>query len=326
VSTKILAEVWDHPTGSCGDMLVLLRLADSASEATRMSWESGKTLAKKTRLSERQVFRCLKRLEDRRIIEIVPDDEVPEESRKYTSVVRRITPVEAWDDVIVTNDHDNMSVGIPTDIEITSCVTNVIQPLTTNRSISSRLPVKTSSLQYGPRKRGRTQKPLPEEDPMATALADLVDPEEDPQPDKDPHSPRKRKRSTSQGEDLAEYFKRLALANSDTIPGETNVRALQGSFNTWINDGQKYVVIQGMIERYWSPVFKRSEVSPAWQDFLARRGELYHRQKKVQAAADVEANRHNPERWSGPKVENKQAQWWLPLPDAKVGGYRKEEE
>jgi hypothetical protein len=96
MSIIITAEVWQHAPVGKGDLLVLLRIADAAGDDHRMMWESVKTLAKRTRMSERGVYNCLRNLEMRNIVEAVPKELAPPEATLYASVVRRIRPVEEW--------------------------------------------------------------------------------------------------------------------------------------------------------------------------------------------------------------------------------------
>lgn len=96
MSVIITAEVWQYAPVGNGDLLVLLRIADAAGDDHRMMWESVKTLAKRTRMSERGVHNCLRNLEKRGIIEPVPKEEAPPEAALYASVVRRIRPVRDW--------------------------------------------------------------------------------------------------------------------------------------------------------------------------------------------------------------------------------------
>ncbi|MFE4681549.1 hypothetical protein ACFRNJ_12025 [Streptomyces sp. NPDC056721] len=96
MSIIITAEVWQHAPVGKGDLLVLLRIADAAGDDHRMMWESVKTLAKRTRMSERGVYNCLRNLEMRNIVEAVPKEQAPPEAALYASVVRRIRPVEEW--------------------------------------------------------------------------------------------------------------------------------------------------------------------------------------------------------------------------------------
>jgi DNA-binding Lrp family transcriptional regulator len=91
-----MSEVWQYAPVGKGDLLVLLRIADAAGDDHRMMWESVKTLAKRTRMSERGVYACLKSLEERGIIESVPKEKAPPEAALYASVVRRIRPVSEW--------------------------------------------------------------------------------------------------------------------------------------------------------------------------------------------------------------------------------------
>lgn len=96
MSIIITAEVWQYAPIGKGDLLVLLRIADAAGDDHRMMWESVKTLAKRTRMSERGVYNSLRNLESQNIIESVPKEEAPPEASLYASVVRRIRPVQEW--------------------------------------------------------------------------------------------------------------------------------------------------------------------------------------------------------------------------------------
>jgi 5-methylcytosine-specific restriction endonuclease McrA len=82
-----------------GDLLVLLRIADAAGEENRMMWESVKTLAKRTRMTERSVYNSLRTLALQDIVETVPKEAAPREALLYKSVVRRVRPVEDWIDL-----------------------------------------------------------------------------------------------------------------------------------------------------------------------------------------------------------------------------------
>jgi DNA-binding MarR family transcriptional regulator len=62
MSVRIMADVWARSTQSGGKLLVLLALADNADDERRHAWPSVETLAKKARLSPRQVKRVLTEL------------------------------------------------------------------------------------------------------------------------------------------------------------------------------------------------------------------------------------------------------------------------
>lgn len=64
-----------------------------------MMWESVKTLAKRTRMTERSVYNSLRALALQDILETVPREAAPREALLYKSVVRRIRPVEDWIDL-----------------------------------------------------------------------------------------------------------------------------------------------------------------------------------------------------------------------------------
>jgi hypothetical protein len=92
----IMSEVFTQSDTRLATRLVLLALADAANDSHRMCWESVDTIAAKARVSRRQVFTALATLEERRVVEHVPDAEKPAEAERYKSVVRRVLPVSEW--------------------------------------------------------------------------------------------------------------------------------------------------------------------------------------------------------------------------------------
>lgn len=56
--------VWEHSTAAGGDLLVLLAIADHASDDGTNAWPSLARLARKCRMSERNVRRCIRNLEE----------------------------------------------------------------------------------------------------------------------------------------------------------------------------------------------------------------------------------------------------------------------
>jgi hypothetical protein len=91
MSIKIMQEAWEHAPVDQGTLLVLLALADNADEGSRTCFPGiHETIAPKTRLSPRQVKRCLAELSAAGIIEV----------RRNASPVRtnlyRIEPVSKW--------------------------------------------------------------------------------------------------------------------------------------------------------------------------------------------------------------------------------------
>lgn len=64
MSVALMQEVWWHHLGlSGGKLLLMLALADNADEVSRACWPSVPYLARKTRMSDRQVYRLLLTLE-----------------------------------------------------------------------------------------------------------------------------------------------------------------------------------------------------------------------------------------------------------------------
>jgi hypothetical protein len=72
MSVRVMSRVWDYAPEDIGgsELLVLLALADFAGD-DGICWPSVKTIARKSRISERQVKRILHRLADLHLIEVV---------------------------------------------------------------------------------------------------------------------------------------------------------------------------------------------------------------------------------------------------------------
>ena len=100
---------------------------------------------------------------------------------------------------------------------------------------------------------------------------------------------------------LSRLFDVLAKECPDKVPGATNLEALRGQIQRWLNDGTDYSVVREMIHTYWSDSFQRSTSAPAWQDFIARRGVLFDLADKVARQADRADHRHDKDYWLGKK-------------------------
>jgi len=90
MSIKIMQEVWEHAIVDQGALLVLLALADSADEQSRACFPGVDSLARKPRLSERQVQYCLQRLREMAIISVARNAS-PVKTNLY-----RIAPSHTW--------------------------------------------------------------------------------------------------------------------------------------------------------------------------------------------------------------------------------------
>lgn len=131
MSIAIMQEVWSRAPVDQGTLLVLLALADSADEGTRTCYPGiDSTLAPKTRLSARQVKRCLADLQEAGIIEV----------KRNASPVRtnlyRIEPAEAWRSDILSPTETSAEVTFATprsDAHVTSEVT----PMSPEPSVTS---------------------------------------------------------------------------------------------------------------------------------------------------------------------------------------------
>ena len=63
MSIRVQSEVWEHSSQKGGALLVLLALADNANNETHLAWPSVRDLARRSRMSERQVRNILRQLE-----------------------------------------------------------------------------------------------------------------------------------------------------------------------------------------------------------------------------------------------------------------------
>lgn len=99
MSVKIMAEVWDHADVSGGELVFLLALADRAADDHRCAWPGVRVLMFKSRASRATIYRYTETLEDQRIIERCPDEEIPGQYGKHPgreTVVWRFLPVAEW--------------------------------------------------------------------------------------------------------------------------------------------------------------------------------------------------------------------------------------
>ena len=141
----------------------------------------------------------------------------------------------------------------------------------------------------------------------ATSL--LEDPQPEPEPPADLEARReeitrkRRTRAVGPSENLARYFASLAAQRAadgaPAAPGAMNKGALSSQFAAWAREGSTTDQIRMMIETYWEPWFDRSEVVPAWQDFLAKRAYVHSEGLRLAKQEEHEANRYNPDYWRG---------------------------
>jgi hypothetical protein len=329
-----MSEVFTKSDTRLATRLVLLALADAANDSHRMCWESVDTIAAKARVSRRQCFTALSTLEDRRIVEHVPDEEKPAEAERYKSVVRRILPVSEWlpeptkgaefappsegaESAQVSNFSPNPNIQVR-DIEETTS----LPPRRSARSspgeaeeISTKPGARGWGAVVAPKRGGRkkTRKQQAEEAALAEKELDPAyvvaqvlggDDSETGQDDRLPASdddlappvrrPRE-KRSRRPSEELAEFFDRRAQEVGHPVPGATNLGALTGNFGRWMREGLEREAVRQMIITYWSASWNRSENVPAWKDFLAARGLLTERLGKAENT--MEKHRHDESYW-----------------------------
>lgn len=287
-----MTEVWRDAPVEGGDLLVLLALADAAGDDHRMAWLSVKTLARRSRMTERNVYYCLKNLVEAGIITDVDDSDVPVEAKHYSSAVRKITEAASWDPPA------NIAPLQPTS-------DNPISPVVSTKQVEElrSSPSPSRARGKGPK---RAAPPVDDDDPQSHVLAALASDSPAP-PLPEPRRPtlvnpllprKKRPRAQSETDKMVNLFATLARQNNPEVPGATNKAALRGSIGRWHREeGVDINVVRSMIEAYWSPTFQRSESRPAWQDFLAQRGSLVAQVAKADTATRAAIERHDASLW-----------------------------
>lgn len=90
MSIKIMVELWDQSTIKGGTLLVALALADKADSDTRECWPGIEGVARRTRLSPRQVIRCIGEMSSIGMLE------VSRNGSKLGTNLYVFTPAESW--------------------------------------------------------------------------------------------------------------------------------------------------------------------------------------------------------------------------------------
>lgn len=131
MSIEIMNEVWKHAPVDQGTLLVLLALADSADERSRMCYPGiNETLAPKTRLSPRQVKRCLSDLAANGIIS-VRRNASPLKTNLY-----QIAPAHAWRSDIMSPPSEKPEVPL-CHLRGDAHVTSEVTPMSPKPSVTS---------------------------------------------------------------------------------------------------------------------------------------------------------------------------------------------
>jgi len=302
LAISIITEVWKKAPRDIKNttLLVLLKLADSASEDYRTTFIGVDRIAREVRASKKTVYNALRTLEDRGIIETIIDETPP---GPYESAVRYITPADTWTELTEPDEDDELGC-VPTEEKISSvvmsgdgsCDVSTPERVPTREKISPKPSYIDSyiSLSYPPsgdnsvapgarqgRKRRKKKKAKGTgHDPYNPVenhpdLMDLVVREEpEPEPETQ-HRFQIPDRDSSQG--LAYYFTfRLGpvlgkLGQMDLA----NRTALARAFSRWLKSGLSPDYIRKMIDAYAkTPGYQADGVTP-WKDFLAKRALLH---------------------------------------------------
>lgn len=284
MSITILAEVWQYAPVSGGELLVLMAIADAADDDRRMSWLSVPTIAKRSRMKERNTYNCLKSLTEAGLIEDVNDEDAPHAARRYPNAVRRVTERTVWETVS------------DTPANIAPLHSTAPNPSSTTDTGSRDLEELRSS---GPaRKRAKGRAAEVEDDPQSYVLASLEDAgEPEPRAKRDPFAPRTRQKRLGPADNLVRYWSSAAAPYTSEKISPTNQRELRGSIQRWLNEGTDYAVIVSMISAYWDPTFQRSDHVVAWKDFLAKRDVLAAAGRKEAELKQAQDDRYDESKW-----------------------------
>jgi len=87
MSIKLMADVWEHADAKGSELLLLLAIADNANDSGE-AWPGVKTLAKKTRLSKRNVQYLIRRLEIKGLLQ-VEEGKGPRGCNLFTPIIDR---------------------------------------------------------------------------------------------------------------------------------------------------------------------------------------------------------------------------------------------
>lgn len=314
MSVRHVANVLDHAPVSGNDLLLLIVIANQAGDDHDCMWLSVEKMCQRARLSRATAYRCLESLHEAGILEYVPDEEEPPESRNYPSVVRRIRPVSEWGKKQPRSNSEGGS-QIETRLrmrpEVTSTSTSNRSSTATQSQISPvaggvtthRRPVQKGWDAIKPVKPSKRQQRLAAQradddldfsQVLAREAADEAVTDA-PEPVEPRTRTRRRRRSVGPAEGLAIMFARKVPESDMDVPGGTNKAALAAQFAAWRREGFEDSQIEAMIAAYFEPTFQRRNHLPAWKDFLAQRGALIAHMRKAEKVERTERLSHDPD-------------------------------
>ncbi|WP_157247822.1 helix-turn-helix domain-containing protein [Nonomuraea typhae] len=287
------------------ELLVLLRLANSAGADHRMTWLGVESLCREVRASRSTVYAALAKLADRGILQEVAEDHWPGEARGYLSVVRRITTPDFWDENCPAPPFRAGEVS--TRPESGPVDTSQRQPVPTRPESGPKtknpIHLETSSLDSYAAPAARRAATTPKMRHQQMELDDEHDPAVAAGV-REPRPPRQQRTRRAPGPDtglgLAAHFARAMTGSaSDGFPAYIDVAnqtKLAGAFNRWMRQGAAPDQIRDMIAAYATVPGYRSDSAVPWTDFLAKRALLW--QHITRARSAQAAQQFRPEEWS----------------------------
>ena len=321
MSVRAISEALnDAPRGmTTGDRLVLIVIAEAANDTTRMAWESVATIARKTNLSKRSVYRILDKLEREGIILPVDAADTPPESLRYKSVVRRITPANTWP-LIVTSEGEG---DILSSSERLMSPVSPLTPTSPNPSTSTSRTTSCDSRNFVPRTPGpdpvgraprrKKQQVAVEVDPQtriaqemeeaeyAAGLKERIIEAADPEDIRRVEIKKGKAVNKDTAYGLAQHFReQVTNTGADWSSGLTHnaVGSLSKHFAQWQRDGKTADQIRAMVDVFVTePAMRDVRVTP-WKDFLAKRDRLYAAVQTREKNQAMETHRDDPNYWA----------------------------
>ncbi|MGW0060340.1 hypothetical protein ACWDTT_10480 [Streptosporangium sandarakinum] len=287
MAISIITEVFDSAPAEVKNVerLVLLALADSAEEDSRMVWLGIKELLRKTAAKKTAVHEAIARLLDRGVLQDVAPEAWPEKAKGCTSIVRRITTVDFWEEgcpAPIYTLPDTPDSGVPAADDTNPCSPESgTNPYTPSFGRSTKYSVLRRQQPQG----GKYVRTHDGDDEVGDSIPDGGDEDWDAQPTA-------RRRTRTPGPDtglgLADYFaEKVSRAGGWRGLDIGNRRNLAATLNRWKASGATPDFIRAMVDAYVGvPGLRRADAYAPVADFISRRGQLL---AHVKRAENVEA-------------------------------------
>lgn len=296
-----MTQVFDDCPVDGNLMLLMLVLADSADEETRMAWPGLKRLTARSRTSRATVYRLMSRLESFGLIREIHGSERPVAAQGGCTRCWYISTTDSWSAGIGSQSETVDTYQQSQSETVDKPVSPMRQEPTTNIT-TNRLEELRSSNERAPRD-SSSSKPRSSFSKLQEAFEDEIDPAkaldlyEQPVTHRSPH---RFGHSPDSPMGLAQHWvDTMSLVEWGSGLDISNRTALAAKFKLWLRGGTTAEEIRTMTVLYANDAGMRNPRKTPWVDYLAKRALLYdgvNRGKREQA---MEANRDNPAYWTG---------------------------